>query len=163
MPSRDSGVETRSQPARQPHDPRAAGCDIVLYDGVCGLCHRLVQFLLARDRHDRFRFAALQSDFAVRTLGEHAIRSLDLDTVYVIARGGERVLSKSRAVLYSLRRLGGFWAVVASVLSVVPRRVADIGYGLVARTRYRIFGRYDVCRVPAAAERAKFLDVPPRA
>ncbi|MEP6707065.1 MAG: DUF393 domain-containing protein [Pyrinomonadaceae bacterium] len=62
---------------------------IVLYDGVCGLCNRLNQFLLKRDTHDRFRFASLQSDLAASLLKRHGADSQDLDTVYVVLGYGE--------------------------------------------------------------------------
>ncbi|HKR60260.1 MAG TPA: DUF393 domain-containing protein, partial [Pyrinomonadaceae bacterium] len=75
---------------------------VVLYDGVCGLCNRLNQFLLRRDGQDRFRFASLQSDVAAQLLQRHGTDAIDLDTVYVVADYGmpnERLLSRSDAVL----------------------------------------------------------------
>ena len=62
--------------------PETESKAIVLYDGVCGLCNRAVQFLLKRDHHDRLRFASLQSDFAAALLRQHGVDHEDLDTVY---------------------------------------------------------------------------------
>ena len=133
---------------------------LLLYDGVCGLCNRLVQFVLRHDRGDRFRFAALQSPLAGNLLRGYGRDASDLDTVYVIARHGEasaKLLWKGRAVLFVLGQLGGLWR-LASVLRVLPRPLLDLGYDLIARRRYRWFGRYDACPLPTPATRAKFLD-----
>jgi predicted DCC family thiol-disulfide oxidoreductase YuxK len=133
---------------------------IVLYDGVCGLCNRLVQFLLKRDTHDRFRFASLQSDFTAQALRRHGLDPADLDTVYVIRDFGqsrERLLARSDAVLFMLNRLGGIWRVTA-LGQVLPRALRDLVYQLVARNRYRVFGKHESCMLPAPQHRQKFLD-----
>ena len=135
---------------------------IVFYDGVCGLCNRLVQFLLKRDRHDRLRFASLQSDFASRVLGRHGIDPKDLDTVHVVEhyqQSNERVLDRSDAILRASRELGGMWALGARLGSMVPRPVRDLFYRFVANNRYRVFGKYETCMLPEPKHRAKFLDM----
>ena len=154
---------------------------ILLYDGVCGLCNRLVQFILRRDPEGVFRFAALQSALAGRVLARHGIRTDDLDTVYVVVdyeTPAERLVGRSDAVVLILKRLGaGFrpagqpgadvptrssgptiWRFTGFLLQLVPRRLRDWGYRLVARSRYRIFGRYDACPIPTAETRSRFLD-----
>jgi predicted DCC family thiol-disulfide oxidoreductase YuxK len=133
---------------------------IVLYDGVCGLCNRLVQFLLKRDTHDRFRFASLQGEFARDLLTGHGADPHDLDTVYVVVESGqpnERLLARSAAVLYMLRELGGFWK-VAGVVRVLPKAFRDAVYKIIARNRYRVFGKYESCLLPRPQHRQKFLD-----
>ena len=135
---------------------------IILYDGVCGLCNRLVQFLLKHDREGRLRFASLQSDFAATVLGRHGIDPKDLDTVHVIVnydQPDERVLQRSDAILRAGRELGGFWGASSSIARVVPRPLRDIVYKLVATNRYRVFGKYDACMLPDANQRSRFLDV----
>jgi|HubBroStandDraft_6_1064221.scaffolds.fasta_scaffold623366_2 predicted DCC family thiol-disulfide oxidoreductase YuxK len=154
---------------------------ILLYDGVCGLCNRLVQFILRHDRKATFRFAALQSPLAARILLSHGKDPADLDTVYVVLNHDpsappaepdvtkasptaspqprESLLARSDAVLFILDQLGGIWSPIAFVLRAVPRPIRDWAYGIVARTRYRIFGRYDTCPLPTAATRARFLDL----
>jgi predicted DCC family thiol-disulfide oxidoreductase YuxK len=135
---------------------------IVFYDGVCGLCNRLVQFLLNHDRKDRLRFAALQSEFAARVLGRHGIDPTDLDTVHVVVNfdePNERVLNRSTAVLRAARELGGIWSVAALLGMLVPRPLRNFFYGLVATNRYRMFGKYETCMLPSPAQRAKFLDL----
>jgi predicted DCC family thiol-disulfide oxidoreductase YuxK len=134
---------------------------IILYDGVCGLCDRLVRFTLQRDTNGRFRFASLQSNFTARILQRHALDPHDLNTVYLVEdcdRPGERLLARSDAVVSILRQLGGAWRVTAALLRVVPRWLRDWGYKMVARNRYRIFGRSDTCLLPEAKYRDRFLD-----
>ena len=135
---------------------------IILYDGVCGLCNRLVQFLLKHDRAGRLRFASLQSDFAAQVLGRHGFDPKDLDTVHVVEnydQPNERVLQRSDAILRAGRELGGFWGASSSIARVVPRAVRDLVYRLVATNRYRVFGKYDACMLPDANQRSRFLDV----
>ncbi|MEP6741697.1 MAG: thiol-disulfide oxidoreductase DCC family protein [bacterium] len=134
---------------------------IVLYDGVCGLCNRLVQFVLKHDRKDVFRFASLQSELASALLQRHGRDPHDLDTVYVIvdhAQPTESLLARSDAILFLLRRLGGIWK-LAALGNILPRRLRDAAYKLVARNRYRLFGKYESCMLPEPRHRAKFLDV----
>ena len=134
---------------------------IFLYDGVCGLCNRGAQFILRHDGKGDFRFASLQSQFAQRALARHRLNAAELDTVYVIvdSDGDETLLARSDAVLFVLREIGGIWRVVGCFLRWLPRRVRDWCYGLVARNRYRVFGRYETCPVPSENVRARFLDV----
>ena len=140
---------------------RSSGArSIVLYDGVCGLCDRLVQFVLRRDRYDRFRFAALQGGFAAALLRRQHLDPGDLSTVYVVVdagEGSERLLAKSRAILHILGEIGGVWR-LAGTLRILPARVLDGVYDVVARHRYRIFGKHATCMAPAPEWRGKFLD-----
>jgi predicted DCC family thiol-disulfide oxidoreductase YuxK len=135
---------------------------IILYDGVCGLCNRLVQFLLKHDKHARLRFASLQSDFAAKVLQRHGIDPKDLDTLHVIEnyeQPGERVLQRSNAILRAGRELGGFWSASAGAARIIPRSLRDVIYRFVARNRYRVFGKYDTCMLPEPNQRSRFLDV----
>lgn len=140
--------------------PNADPSTILLYDGVCGLCNRLVQFLLQRDNHDRLRFASLQSAFATELLQRHGIDSLDLDTVHVVVGDGteeEKVLSRSDAIIHALNRLGGVWSVFVAG-KILPRPLRDALYKLVATNRYRFFGKYDTCLMPDPKFKHKFLE-----
>ena len=133
---------------------------IVLYDGVCGLCNQLVQFLLKRDKHDQLRYASLQSDFASKILVRHGLNPKDLDTVCVVINyqePDERVLTRSTAILSVVNDLGGIWK-VAAIGKIIPRPIRDLFYEVVARNRYRMFGKYETCMLPDPRHRAKFLD-----
>jgi predicted DCC family thiol-disulfide oxidoreductase YuxK len=134
---------------------------IVLYDGVCGLCNRLNQFLLKRDHHDRLRFASLQSNLARKILERHGADPTDLDTVYVVEdydTPSERLFMRSNAILRALEALDGIWK-LSSVSKILPRPVRDLFYKVVATNRYRVFGKYEVCMMPDPKYRKKFLDV----
>lgn len=135
---------------------------IILYDGVCGLCNRLVQFLLKHDNQRRLKFASLQSAFAAKVLQRHDIDPNDLDTMHLVENyelPGERVLQRSDAILRACRELGGFWNLSASVAGFIPRSLRDVIYRFVARNRYRVFGKYDSCMLPEPNQRSRFLDV----
>lgn len=129
--------------------------DILFYDGVCGLCDRLVQFVLRHDRRQRFRFAALQGEVAAQTLARFGKRPDDLDTMYVLTDDG-RLLFKGRAILFVLRELGLPWS-LAQIGGVLPTGLLDWLYDRVARNRYRLFGKRDACRLPSAEEKLRFL------
>ena len=135
---------------------------IILYDGVCGLCNQLVQFLLKHDHSGRLYFASLQSDFAAKVLNRHGFDPKDLDTLHVIEnfeQPDERMLQRSDAILRAGRELGGVWSGLSSVARVIPRPLRNVVYGLVARNRYRMFGKYDTCMLPDPKQRSRFLDV----
>ena len=134
---------------------------IVLYDGVCGLCNRAVQFLLKRDRHDRLQFASLQSDLAAKVLNRHGMNPKGLDTVYAVLNYGEpneTLLAKGDAFLFFAGVIDGVWS-VASVVKVVPRPVRNWLYDFVARHRYQVFGKSESCMLPDPKQRHKFLEV----
>jgi predicted DCC family thiol-disulfide oxidoreductase YuxK len=128
--------------------------DMILYDGVCVFCSRWVRFVIARDREKRFRFTPIQSAYGTRLAQAFGIDPDDPDTNAVV-HGGQ-VHLKSDAALTVLSNLPGWsWT---RALFAVPKPLRDAVYGLVARNRYRIFGRYDVCFVPDAELRKRVLE-----
>jgi len=148
-------------PAPDPESEIAAH-PILLYDGVCGLCNRLVQLVLRRDPSGILRFAALQSPLAASILARHGQHPQELDTVYAVVNcdaPGEALLARSDAVLFILRQLGGIWRAWARVFQLLPRSLRDFGYNFVAQRRYRIFGRSETCILPAPENRHRFLDL----
>ncbi len=119
-----------------PRDPLAT--ELVFYDGGCGLCHRLVRFLLAEDRRARaFRFAPLHGELYRARLPE-SLRATLPDSLIVCTRSGE-VLTRSRAVIHATEQLGGVWRVLATCASILPTALLDVGYDWIARTRHRLF------------------------
>jgi len=134
---------------------------VLLYDGVCGLCNRLVQFVIKRDQHDKFRFASLQSAIAASVLERHGKSPQNLDTMYLVVNFGrptEQLLMRSDAVIFLVAALGGVWRPATVLLGLLPHWVRNRVYNLVARYRYRIFGKYDTCPLPDPKHRAKFLE-----
>lgn len=130
---------------------------VVLFDGVCNFCNSAVLFIVDRDRRQRFRFAALQSDCAQRRLAEHGeAGQVGLSTLVLLE--GDRMYTHSDAALRVARQLDGLWPLLYPLV-LVPRRLRDWAYRTFAARRYRWFGRLEACRVPTPELRARFLDV----
>jgi predicted DCC family thiol-disulfide oxidoreductase YuxK len=128
--------------------------DVILYDGVCVFCSRWVCFVATRDVQQQFRFTAIQSGYGTRLAQAFGIDPGDPDTNAVI-HGGVAYF-KSDAALTVLSALPG-WGWVR-MLRAVPKPFRDAVYNLVARNRYRIFGKYEECFVPDAEMRARVLE-----
>ncbi len=140
----------------------SAANPVILYDGVCGLCNRMVQFVLKRDKRDLFRFAPLQSEFARQVFEKHGRADTMMESVCLVEeRGnpGERVLHRSTAIIAILRELGPFWRVLSILLSIVPGALRDWAYDFIARYRYGLFGRHDSCPLPSPEQTNRFLDI----
>lgn len=138
-----------------------AGRDLVLYDGVCGLCNALVQFVLPRDEAGTFDFASLQSATGQAWLHRSGRALSDLDTMVVVAHyrdDAPRVLSKARAALYIARRISFPWYLAAAA-GILPDALLNPPYDFIARRRYRWFGRSDTCMVPPPEHRARIIDL----
>ena len=132
---------------------------VLLYDGVCGLCNRLVRFVLKRDRRARFRFASLQSTYAARILKPHGLDPQDLNTLYVVEEDGERIIARSDAVIFMLHELGGLWRAASVALRLFPKPLRDWAIHVVARHRYRIFGQHETCPLPEKQYQDRFLNM----
>jgi predicted DCC family thiol-disulfide oxidoreductase YuxK len=133
---------------------------VLLYDGVCGFCNKSVQMILDHDRRATLRFAALQSEYARAVVARHP-EIAGVDSVVFVEpepTGGERVYVRSDASLRIAAYLGGFWKIFL-VARLLPRSLRDFFYDLVARKRYRFFGKYDTCLLPPDEVRARFIDV----
>lgn len=137
------------------------GRDLVLYDGVCGLCNRLVQFVLPRDEAGSFDFASLQSATGQSWLRRFGKSTDDLDTMLVVSdyRGAApQMLAKARAAIYIAKQLGLPWR-LASIAAILPDAILTPPYDFIARNRYRWFGRTDTCMLPPPEHRARVIDV----
>merc|ERR1712146_161749 len=130
---------------------------IVLVDGDCVLCSGFVTFVAARDRRDRLRFAAQQSEEGQILLKKHAM-PMDLKTIVVVeldeASSSTSCFTKSSAVLRTMRHLDGVW-VLLCVFMLIPCCVRDFCYDLVASNRYRLFGKIGQCSLPPIQLRKK--------
>ncbi|PPU66654.1 hypothetical protein XcodCFBP4690_00435 [Xanthomonas codiaei] len=127
----------------------------IVFDGVCLLCNGWVQFLLRHDRRGRYRFAAMQGQAGRALLQQHGLDPDDPLSFLLVDHSG--AWTDSDAIVRVLARLGGLWR-LATVLRVIPRGLRDIGYRLIARNRYRWFGRSDHCMLPTPEQHARFLD-----
>jgi predicted DCC family thiol-disulfide oxidoreductase YuxK len=128
--------------------------DVILYDGVCVFCSRWIRFVASRDVNARFRFTAIQSGYGTRLAQAFGIDPHDPDTNAVI-HGGEAFF-KSDGALTVLSNLPG-WGWVRA-LRLAPKPLRDAVYNLIARNRYRIFGKYQECFVPDAEFRARVME-----
>lgn len=128
---------------------------VVLFDGECNLCSRLVNFLLNADRKEVFRFASLQSDPARSMLGDRLDNDpIDSDTVVLLE--DDRIFLRSDAVLRIASLLPWPWR-AGRVLILVPKPLREAAYRLVARNRKRVFRKQVTCRLPTADERRRLL------
>ena len=128
---------------------------IILFDGVCNFCNFWVNFIIDRDKKDVFRFAPLQSDFAKEKLEKFKIDNLKLESVILIE--DEKMYSKSTAALMIAKELSGPVKILFPLI-VFPKFLRDFIYDLVARYRYKIFGKREICRIPTEEEKSKFLN-----
>ena len=127
---------------------------LILFDGVCVLCNGSMQFILKHERAAEFHFAAVQSAAGRRALAAHGQPTEDWDSVVVV--DGTAVYLKSDAAIRIAGDLRAPWSWLR-VLAILPRGLRDWLYDRVARNRYRLFGRYDQCRVPNAEQRGRIL------
>jgi predicted DCC family thiol-disulfide oxidoreductase YuxK len=132
----------------------SGGRPIIFFDGVCALCNRTVNGILARDHDAQFRFAPIQGETAERFLPPLDDDPGTWSIVYVDETGVHR---ESDAAIRIARRLGGGLAGLLGLARIVPRALRDPVYRLIARNRYRWFGRRENCRVPTPTERERFL------
>jgi predicted DCC family thiol-disulfide oxidoreductase YuxK len=136
------------------------GVHLVLYDGVCGLCNGLVHFLLEHDRRSLFTFASLQSAAGKRTVERFGGNPEELTSFLVVAdyrTTRAQLFSRSRAALFVAGGLGWPWR-AALVFRALPTAILDRGYDVVARHRYRVFGRYEQCLIPRPEVRNRFIE-----
>jgi predicted DCC family thiol-disulfide oxidoreductase YuxK len=131
-----------------------SGEKVILFDGVCNLCSSSVQFILRRDRRRTFKFASIQSD-AGRQLYEQAGLDPSAPDSFVLVTPDKSLL-RSDAALAIAHEFGGPWRLLG-VFKIVPRLVRDWAYSLVARNRYRWFGKREECLVPTPELRERFL------
>jgi predicted DCC family thiol-disulfide oxidoreductase YuxK len=127
---------------------------ILLFDGVCNLCNGLVKFIIKRDHRSRIRFAPLQSDAGKSLLVKSGLDHEEINTVVYLK--GDKVFLRSSAVLQLLKDLGGGWKLFYGFI-LIPPVIRDFFYNLIARTRYRIFGRTGSCIIPNREIRGRFL------
>jgi len=128
---------------------------IILFDGVCNLCNHLVIFIIQRDPNARFRFAALQSTEGHQLLKETKLLPANANSIVYIRNG--KYLFRSSAILHILLDLGGVWKLFYTFI-ILPPFIRNFVYMIIARSRYKIFGKRDFCMVPADDMKNRFLE-----
>ena len=130
------------------------GKSLLLFDGVCNLCHGAVQFFLKRDVKNQFVFASLQSELGREILAAAGMDDRNLKSLVLVEDG--QMYLRSEAALRATRHLWGPWQLAAS-LQIIPRALRDRVYDFIAANRYRWFGQKESCPLPSPQTRAKFL------
>ncbi len=137
----------RARPFRQ---------SVLYYDGECALCHGFVRFCLLEEGTGTLKYAPLQGSHFRDTVPEKVRNNLP-DSLILRTEDGTLHL-RSKAVIRVIERMGGLWTVLAGLLRFVPGPLCDAGYNLVAKTRYRLFGRTEqACPVVAGPLRSRLL------
>lgn len=133
---------------------------IIFFDGVCGLCNGVVLFVLQKDKREHFHFSPLQSPFALDILPKHGGDPQALNTFYVLKNPNApqpELLSKSTAALYVLSELGGIYRIL-SYARFLPRFFRDFCYDIIAKNRYRFFGKKESCMLPEQNWLSRFIE-----
>jgi predicted DCC family thiol-disulfide oxidoreductase YuxK len=147
-------------PEGAPADP--VGQQVLLYDGVCGLCQHTVRWLLRHDPDGRLLFAPQQSPLAAEVFARHGLDKEQANSAVLVSNLGkpeEFLTLRSDAILGCLTVLGGRWALLGRAARLVPRALRDVCYRWLARNRVRLFGTAELCALPTSAERARFLGI----
>jgi predicted DCC family thiol-disulfide oxidoreductase YuxK len=128
---------------------------VILFDGVCNLCNRGVQFIIKKDKKNKFRFAPLQGK-----TGRELLKKFNLPenvfNSFILVEGGN-ICSRSTAALRIAKKLGGGWKLFYGFI-IIPRFIRDAAYNLVAKNRYKWFGKRDECMIPTPELKERFLD-----
>ena len=132
-----------------PHEP------LILFDGVCNLCNSSVLFIIKYDTNSQFKFASLQSDAAKRVLLHKKKEILKLNSIVLIKDG--KCFEKSTAILQILSVLGGMFY-LTKIFYIIPKSIRDHLYDLIARKRYKWFGKRAKCSIPSARLKSRFID-----
>ena len=128
--------------------------NLILFDGVCNFCNSAVQMVIEIDRQKIFKFAAIQSELGQQLYRQHGLDPIDIQTLMLV--DGERVLTKSDAVLEVLARLDGGWQLLAG-FRAMPQPLRDWAYSEFACQRFVLFGRRDTCMVPTPELQERFI------
>ena len=128
---------------------------VVLFDGVCNFCNYWVNFAIKRDKKKKLRFAPLQGESARQLLAQHGLDTTKLSSVILVDNG--KVYTQSSAAIRICKYLDGGWKLCYGFM-IIPKFIRDLFYNIIARNRYKWFGKKDSCRVPTPELRERFLD-----
>lgn len=128
---------------------------IILFDGVCNLCNSSVQYVIKHDPNELFRFASLQGNTGQQLLKQYGLSTNDMNS-FILVRDN-KAYTRSAAALNVAKQLTGFAKLLYGFI-IVPPFIRDAVYDLIARNRYKWFGKKDSCMIPTAALRSRFLN-----
>jgi predicted DCC family thiol-disulfide oxidoreductase YuxK len=127
---------------------------IIIFDGVCNLCNNAVNFIIKRDASNQFVFAPMQSPAAQALIAKYDAQNVGIDTFLLIKNG--QCFYRSDAAIEITKDLSGFWH-LCRVFKLIPRPIRDFFYRLIAKNRYRLFGKRKQCMIPTDTLKDKFL------
>lgn len=127
---------------------------IILFDGVCNFCNSSINFIIDHDPENHFKFAPLQSEIGQDILRKFNKNTENFDSVFLLKN--DNLYQKSDAALEITKHLSGFWKYLA-VFNILPTFFLNFFYDIIAKNRYRIFGKADSCRIPTPELRERFL------
>lgn len=128
---------------------------LILFDGVCNFCNYWVNFAIRRDRKKKLRFTPLQGQTAGLLLPKFNISPTALSSVMLVDKG--RVWTQSSAAIRICKHLDGGWKLFYGLI-IIPKFIRDLFYNIIARNRYKWFGKKETCMVPSPGLRERFLD-----
>lgn len=126
---------------------------VILFDGICNLCNASVQFIIKRDKGDYFRFAALQSETGKAIANKYDVSD---NASSVILIENEKKYIESTAALRIAKKLSGFWPLLYLFI-IIPPPIRNELYRMIAKNRYRWFGKMEVCMTPSPEQTHKFI------
>jgi predicted DCC family thiol-disulfide oxidoreductase YuxK len=142
--------------------PQHTAPPILFYDGVCGYCNWIVRLIARADTHEEIKFAPLQSSLAEALLERHP-ELRQVDTAIMLeksADGAEKLSTKWQLTRAVLPHTSGLWRLGCAILAAIPLPLGNLIYDVIAKYRYRIFGRYETCKIPDATIRRRLADFP---
>ncbi|MEO7802658.1 MAG: thiol-disulfide oxidoreductase DCC family protein [Ginsengibacter sp.] len=128
---------------------------IILFDGVCNLCNGAVNFIIQKDKKQVYSFASLQSDFGKDLLRQFNLESNNMNSLVLIEN--DKAYLKSSAALHIAKNLRGIYSMLYGFM-IVPKFIRDFVYSIIAKNRYKWFGKTNECMIPTAQLRARFLE-----
>ena len=128
---------------------------IILFDGVCNLCNGAVQFIIRHDKKNTFMFTSLQSEVGQKLLAQYNFPPDELNSFILIENN--KAYTRSTGALKVAKKLNGIFPMLYSFI-IIPKIFRDSIYDLVARNRYKWFGKKDECMIPTPQLKARFLN-----
>lgn len=146
-PDQEIAIDTDAQPDQR---------HLIIFDGVCNFCNSSVNFIIERDKNNAFAFTPIQSELAQALMAKYGVTHLGMDTFLLIKN--DQCYLRTDAALEIAKDLSGYWYLFRAT-KIIPRPLRDFFYRVLARHRYRLFGKKDVCMVLTDEVRGKFLGV----
>lgn len=128
---------------------------IILFDGVCNLCNSSINFVIRHDKKNQFRFTTLQSKTGRELLQKYNIDNITTDSFVLVENN--KAYTRSTAALRVCKKLNKLYPLFYSFI-IIPSLIRNFVYDLIARNRYKWFGKRDQCMIPTDELRSKFLE-----